>query len=126
MSVRSRQTVLGIGFAGLMLQMVVQEPFFSTSKVELFKVVTPRDTLVIGLSRNELEGMHAHGAEEVAKAINNAGTVNVWQYGIRRNAAGDLEQAPVKQIGLMSAAALRIEAYDTPLKIVPVSDMQVH
>lgn len=126
MSVRSRQTVLGIGFAGLMLQMVVQEPLFSTRNVELFKVVTPRDTLVIGLSRNELADMHASGATDVARAINNAGTMNVWQYGIRRNAAGDLEQAPVRQIGLMSAAALHVEAYDTPLKVIPVSTVQMH
>ena len=126
MSVRSRQTVLGVGFAGLMLQMVVQEPFFDTGKVALFRVVTPRDTIVIGLSRDQLENMHARDAAEVAKAIGSAGAIKVWQYGIRRNAAGELEQAPVKQIGLMSAAAVRVEAYDTSLKIVPVADVQLH
>jgi hypothetical protein len=126
MSARSRQTVLGIGFAALLLQTVVQEPFFTTGKVALFKVVTPRDTIVIGLTRSDLENLHARDATTVAKAISNVGNVNVWQYAVRRNAAGDLEQAPVKQIELLSAAALRVEPYDTPLHVVPVSDVQLH
>lgn len=126
MSARSRQTVLGIGFAALLLQTVVQEPFFATGKVALFKVVTPRDTIVIGLTRDDLENLHARDATTVAKAISSAGTVNVWQYAVRRSATGDLEQAPVKQIELLSAAALRVEPYDTPLRIVPASDVQLH
>lgn len=126
MSVRSRHTVLGIGLAALLLQTVAQEPFFSTGKVALFKVVTPRDTIVIGLSKDELENLHARDAATVAKAISHAGAMNVWRYAVRRNASGELEQAPVKQIQLLSAAALRVEPYDTPLHIVPASDMQVH
>ena len=126
MSARSRHTVLGIGLAALLLETVVQEPFFTTSKIALFKVTTPRDTIVIGLSRDELDNLHARDAATVARAISRAGAVNVWRYAVRRNATGDLEQAPVKQIELLSAAALRVEAYDTPLNIVPASDMQVH
>jgi hypothetical protein len=126
MSARSRHTVLGIGLAALLLETVVQEPFFTTSKIALFKVTTPRDTIVIGLSRDELDNLHARDAATVARAISHAGAVNVWRYAVRRNATGDLEQAPVKQIELLSAAALRVEAYDTPLSIVPASDMQVH
>ena len=126
MSARSRHTVLGIGFAALLLQTAAQEPFFTTSKIALFKVVTPRDTIVIGLTREQLEDLHARDATTVAKAISNAGNVNVWQYAVRRNAAGDLEQAPVRQLELLSEAALRVEAYDTTLNIVPATDMQVH
>lgn len=126
MSTRSRHTVLGIGFAALLLQTVAQEPFFTTGKIALFKVVTPRDTIVIGLTRDQLEDLHARDAITVAKAISNAGNVNVWQYAVRRNAAGDLEQAPVRQLELLSEAALRVEAYDTSLNIVPATDMQVH
>jgi hypothetical protein len=126
MSARSRHTVLGIGFAALLLQTVIQEPFFTTDKVALFKIVTPRDTILIGLSRDELETLHARDAATVARAIGTAGAMNVWRYAVRRNAAGELEQAPVKQIELLSAAALRVEDYDTPLHIVPASDMQVH
>ena len=55
MSARSRHTVLGIGLPALLLETVVQEPFFTTSKIALFKVTTPRDTIVIGLSRDELD-----------------------------------------------------------------------
>ena len=126
MSARSRQTVLGIGFAGLILQAVMQHPFFTHNSVALFKVVTPQDTIVIGFPHSELEDMHANDADTLAKAIGRAGAMNVWQYQIRRNASGELEQTPVKQIALMSAAAVRVEAYETPLKVVPITAVQMH
>ena len=35
---------------------------------------------------------------------------------------GDLEQAPVHRIGLISTESLRIEPYTTPLKVLPIDE----
>jgi hypothetical protein len=46
----------------------------------------------------------------------------VWQYAVRKAETGALEQAPLRKIGLMANASLRVEPYTSPLKIVPVSN----
>jgi hypothetical protein len=45
--------------------------------------------------------------------------MSVWQYAVRKAANGDLEQAPLRQLGLMSNESLRVEPYASPLKVVP-------
>jgi hypothetical protein len=39
-----------------------------------------------------------------------------------QGATGDLEQAPLRQIGLIASESLRVEPYASPLKIVPIED----
>ena len=46
------------------------------------------------------------------------GLLTVWQYAVRKAATGDLEQAPIHKIGLISSESVRIEPYATPLKVV--------
>ena len=46
----------------------------------------------------------------------------VWQYAVRKANSGDLEQAPLRQIGLLSNEPLRVEPYSTPLKVIPIND----
>ena len=49
MSTRSRQAVLAIGLAGLLIDAVSSHPAFAVSRVTLFKVVSPQNEVVIGL-----------------------------------------------------------------------------
>lgn len=122
MSTRSRQTVLALGLAGLLIDAVVSHPAFAVSKVTLFKVVTPQKEIVIGLTKTELAQMEGQTPDAVERALRNAGMLEVWQYGIRRGISGVPEQAPVRKIALAADPATHIEPYTSPLKVVSIAD----
>jgi hypothetical protein len=96
-------------------------PAFAADKVSLFKVVTAKDEIVIGLSDDELSKMDGNAAG-VAKALVAKGSLGVWQYAVRKAASGDLEQAPLRKIGLIANDSLRVEPYATPLKVLPIEE----
>jgi len=90
-----------------------------SAMTSLFKVVSVKDEVVIGLSADELAGLGGNDAGAVAKALASKGTLSVWQYAVRKAANGDLEQAPRAKIGLIAHDSLRVEPYATPLKVLP-------
>jgi hypothetical protein len=85
----------------------------------LFKVITVKDEIVIGLNPEELGSIGGHDAGAVAKALAAKGELTVWQYAVRHAPSGELEQAPLRKIGLLANSSLRVEPYVSPLKIVP-------
>jgi hypothetical protein len=85
----------------------------------LFKVITVKDEVTIGLNAAELGEMGGQDAGAVARALTAKGTLTVWQYAVRKAANGDLEQGPSKKIGLIAHDSLRVEPYATPLKVLP-------
>jgi len=84
----------------------------------LFKVITTKDDIVIGLSAEELSGLGGTDAGAVARALVAKGTLTVWQYAVRKAASGDLEQVPLRKVGLIAHDSLRVEPYTTPLKVL--------
>jgi hypothetical protein len=84
----------------------------------LFKIVSVKDEVVIGLSADELSALGGNDAGAIAKALAAKGTLTVWQYAVRKAANGDLEQAPRQKIGLLAHDSLRVEPYATPLKVI--------
>ena len=123
MSARSNRWLLGLALAGLILESVVTHPALATDKVSLFKVITARDEIIIGINDDQLSQFDSKNAGGVAKHLASKGTLTAWQYAVRKAEAGALEQAPLRQVGLMSNDALRVEPYTTPLKIVPIPDI---
>jgi len=117
----SKRAGLGLALAGLMGSMMVGTALAADNKVSLFKVITAKDEIVIGLSADELAQMDGN-AGGVAKALVAKGSLTVWQYAVRKAATGDLEQVPLHKVGLISAESLRIEPYATPLKVLPVDE----
>jgi len=85
----------------------------------LFKVITVKDEIVIGLNPEELGTIGGQDAGAVAKALATKGELTVWQYAVRHAPSGELEQAPLRKIGLLANSSLRVEPYVSPLKIVP-------
>jgi hypothetical protein len=85
----------------------------------LFKVITVKDEIVIGLNAAELGAIGGQDAGAVAKALAAKGELTVWQYAVRHAPSGELEQAPLRKIGLLANSSLRVEPYVSPLKIVP-------
>lgn len=122
MSQASRSRVLGFGLVGLVLETIISHPALATDKVSLFKVVTAKDEIVIGLTEDELAKYEGKNAGGIAKALKSEGTLSVWRYAMRKAGSGDLEQAPSGKIGLMANDALRVEPYTSPVKVVPIDE----
>jgi hypothetical protein len=115
--------VLGFGLAVLVLEFFLsQQSALATDKISLFKVITTKGEIVIGLTDDELSKIDGRNAGGVAKMLAAKGAMTVWQYAVRKAETGALEQAPLRKIGLMANASLRVEPYTSPLKIVPVGN----
>jgi hypothetical protein len=117
----SKRLLLGLGLVGFVMESLLVQPAIAADKVALFKVITSKDVIVIGLSDDELAKMDGN-AGGIAKALVANGSLSVWQYAVRKAASGDLEQAPVHKVGLIANESLRIEPYATPLKVLPVDE----
>ena len=112
----SKRAGLGIALACLMGGIMVQ-PALAGDQIWLFKVITAKDEIVIGLPHDEFKMMGAT-VGGVAATLVSKGSLSAWQYAVRKAPTGDLEMAPLHKIGLISAESLRIEPYNTPLKVV--------
>lgn len=122
MSDNSIRRLLGLAITALIIETPLMQTAYAAEKVALFKVVTTKDEIVIGFDDGELAKLDSKDAGGVAKLLVGKGSISVWQYAVRKNATGDLEQAPLRKIALISNDSLRIEPYTTPLKIIPIED----
>jgi hypothetical protein len=89
------------------------------SKTALFKVVTSKDEIIIGLTTDELKALGGTDAAAVAHALAQKGDMAVWQYNVHRGANGELQESPTAKIGLIANSSLRVEPYSTTYAIVP-------
>ena len=95
MSKTSRRLLLGIGLAGLIMECIVIQPASAADKVSLFKVVTSKDEIVIGLSDTELAQMEGNNAGGVARMLVAKGSLSVWQYAVRKADNGGHQRQPL-------------------------------
>jgi hypothetical protein len=118
----SKRLLLGIGAATLIMESVAMQPALAADKVSLFKIITAKDEIVIGISEGDLAQIEGQNAGGIAKMLVAKGSMSAWQYAVRKSAAGDLEQAPLHKIGLIAGDSLRVEPYATPLKVLPIDE----
>ena len=118
----SKRLLLGLGLACLIMESVVIQPAVAADKVSLFKVITQKDEIVIGISDDELAQVDGRNAGGVARMLVAKGSMSVWQYAVHKSATGDLEQAPLHRIGLIATESLRVEPYASPLKVLPIDE----
>ena len=104
----SKRLLLGLAAACLIMESVLIMPASAADSVSLFKVITAK-----------VEGKDAGG---IAKMLVANGSMSVWQYAVHKSAAGDLEQAPLRKVGLIANDSLRVEPYATPLKVLPIDE----
>jgi hypothetical protein len=115
----SRRAALVHGAAALSLACAPAAFAQDKPAPRLFKIITVRDEIVIGLDIAELQEIGGADAGAVAGALKHKGTLSVWQYASKKAQNGGLEQAPLRKIGLMVHDSLRVEPYTTPLKVLP-------
>lgn len=118
----SKRLLLGLAAACLIMESVLIMPASAADSVSLFKVITAKDEIVIGLSGDELAQIEGKDAGGIAKMLVANGSMSVWQYAVHKSAAGDLEQAPLRKVGLIANDSLRVEPYATPLKVLPIDE----
>ena len=98
----SKRLLLGLGLATLIMESVVIQPAFAADKVSLFKIITAKDEIVIGITDDDLAQIDGKNAGGIAKMLVAKGSMSVWQYAVHKSATGDLEQAPLHKIGLIA------------------------
>ena len=120
MSTLSRRHAFAGGALAFLLMTAVQ-PAFSQDKgtTTLFKIITVKDEIVIGLNADELGQIGGKDAGAVAKALAAKGEMTAWQYAVKKAANGDLQQAPLRKVGLLANSSLRVEPYASPLAVLP-------
>jgi hypothetical protein len=124
MSQQSIRRLFAIALTGLILESPLMQTAFAADKVSLFTVVSTKDDIVIGLSDAELSQMDSRDAGGIARMLVSKGSLTVWQYAVRHGQSGELEQAPLRKVALISNNSLRIEPYSSPLKVVPIDESQ--
>lgn len=120
----SRRTLLRHGTAATLFvaaapAALAQTPAKDQSMTSLFKIVTVKDEIVVGLDAAELGRIGGSDAGSVARALKTAGTLTAWQYAVKKASNGDLQQAPLRKIGVLAHDSLRVEPYATPLAVLP-------
>lgn len=114
-----RDIVRRRGALALLMVSTARGAWAQDKKISLFKIVTAKDDIVIGLSADELKGLGGNDAGAVAAGIAKNGSLTVWQYNVHRGPNGELQQAPTAKIGLLANSSLRVEPYTTPYAIMP-------
>ena len=91
-----------------------------TPEVTLFKVVSAKDELVIGVARDELAAMGGGApVEAIARQIAKAGHMAVWNYAPRRDAQGAARLTPVQRVVIFANGIVRIEPHSAEGPIQP-------
>ncbi|WP_375778849.1 hypothetical protein ACE103_07150 [Bradyrhizobium sp. ma5] len=106
--------LFGLGLASLIIGSAVSLPAFAADKISLFKVITSKDEIVIGLTDADLAQVEGQNAGGIAKMLVAKGSMSVWQYAVHKSASGELEQAPLHKIGLIASDSLRVEPIRPP------------
>jgi hypothetical protein len=119
----ARRDILKCGSMATLLvasvQALVPAAWAQETKTALFKVVTSKDEIIIGLTTDELKALGGTDAAAVAHALAQKGDMAAWQYNVHRGADGELQESPTAKIGLIANSSLRVEPYSTTYAIVP-------
>jgi hypothetical protein len=85
--------------------------------IQLFKIITNRDEVVVGVSPADATSI-GNDAATIGRTLVTERSLGFTQYAVRRAADGSLEQAPLREIAILAYDSLRIEPYVSPLPVV--------
>ncbi len=90
------------------------------TRVNLFKVVSAKDEIVIGVTAAEASALGSGPVlDSLAKRLAGDGQMTVWQYAVGKDQSGNLRQTPARRVAIFRNDTMRIEPYTTPLPILP-------
>ena len=118
----SNRLLLGLSAAALVMESLMVQPASAADKVSLFKIITIKDEIVIGIPDHELAQLDDKDAGGLARMLITKGSMSVWQYAAQKSAAGDLEERPLRKVGLIASDSLQVEPYASPLKVLPIGE----
>jgi len=119
MTTFSRRHAIAGGALAMLLLTAAQPAFCEDKgKTTLFKIITAKHEILTGLNSDELAKIGGTDAGAVARALAAKGEMTAWQYAVKKAANGDLQQAPLRQVGLLANASLRVEPYASPLAVL--------
>lgn len=110
----SRRTIfaLAVGLAAGTEALIALAQAQAAGGVSLFKIVTPKDEIFVGLGAEDLDKLGPGVPVEVlAKKIAAEGQVTLWQYGVKHGEQGQLVFAPLGKVSIFAAGVVRIEPY---------------
>ena len=90
----------------------------AANKISLFKIVTERDDVIIGLSAATLAEMGGVDAGTVGKALVAQGALSAWQYNVGRH-EGQLVQVASQRISVLAHSSVRVEPYHAAFPVMP-------
>jgi hypothetical protein len=93
-------------------------PAMGESAVRLFKIVTVKDEIIVGLTPTEAARLGAEDAGAIAAGLSAPGGLTVWRFAVRKNAAGGLEYAPLDRVALLPHESLRVEPYKAAIPVI--------
>ena len=85
--------------------------------MKLFKIVSPRDEIVVGVDPAQLGAGDTPEVQRLAALLADKGQLTLWQYASQKDASGALVQAPLRQVAVFRSELLRIEPYASPLPV---------
>ncbi|ALA16832.1 MULTISPECIES: hypothetical protein [Chelatococcus] len=97
-------------------------PVQAEDAVTLFRIVTVKDEIVVGVTDRDMDDVQGRDVSAVGRALAARGELTLWQFAVRKGPDGELEQAPLRRISILNHASLRVEPYASPLRVVPVSE----
>ena len=115
--------VIKCGTLAVLLLSGAQAAWAEEIKMQLFKVVTVKDEIVIGLSADDLKALGGTDASAVAHALAQKGDLTVWQYNADRGPNGEMQQAPTAKIGLLANSSLGSSPTPRPTSSCHISDI---
>jgi hypothetical protein len=125
-SLRRSRTALALAAMLAFVFASVTIALAQVATVKLFKIVTAKDEVEIGVTDEELRSFGAGPDIDVlAKKLADGGQITVWQYAVQRAADGSTVHAPLKRVAIFKTDTLRIEPFNpAPLKAVPPGPSQ--
>jgi hypothetical protein len=75
-----RRDIVRRGALAVLMLTTAQGAWAQEKKVNLFKIITVKDDIVIGLTAEELKALGGSDAGAVARALARQGDMTVWQY----------------------------------------------
>ncbi|WP_225782609.1 hypothetical protein [Xenophilus sp. Marseille-Q4582] len=92
-------------------------PAQGMTQMKLFKIVSPRDDIVVGVDAAQLGAGDTPEVQRLATLLADKGQLTLWQYASQKDASGALVQAPLRQVAVFKNELLRIEPYASPLPV---------